>query len=208
MPLNEQDAVRLRECLAGDGLAVVPTDTVYGLACNPESEHALGRLYELKQRPEVKPAAVMFFALEPALEALPELGERTRAAMEALLPGPVTLLVANPAGRFPLACGGAGGPSERLGIRVPSFEGPLAALRGVGVTAAQSSANLSGGGEARCLEEVPKALLDGADLVLDGGELPGAVSTVIDLFEYEQHGIWRVVREGPMTHSALERLLR
>ena len=52
----------------------------------------------------------------------------------------------------------------------------------------QSSANLSGGPEARRLADVPPALLAGADLVLDGGELPGVASTVLDLREYETHG--------------------
>src|ERR1022692_3051072 len=94
------DATRLEACLAGDGVAVIPTDTVYGLACNPASEVAMRRIYELKQRPPLKPAAVMFFALEPALDALSELGPRTRAAIPALLPGPVTLLLPNSERRF------------------------------------------------------------------------------------------------------------
>ncbi len=80
-PLTAQDAMRLEDCLARDGVAVIPTDTVYGLACNPSSEHAVRRLYELKGRPPAKPAAVMFFALKPALETLTELGPRTREAV-------------------------------------------------------------------------------------------------------------------------------
>ena len=213
--LSEQDAARLRECLSGDGVAVLPTDTVYGLACNPGSERAIRRMYELKGRPPVKPAAVMFFALDPALRALPELGPRTRAALGALLPGPVTLLLGNPRGRFPLAsdpdgaAAGSAGPlrSATLGVRVPLLEGPLGALSGVGVPALQSSANLSGGPDPRRLQDVPAALREGADLVLDGGDLPGTASTVIDLHEYEQTGSWRIVREGPLERPALERLL-
>lgn len=206
-PLDEQDAARVQECLTGDGVAVLPTDTVYGLACNPERERAVERLYELKQRPPVRPAAVMFFALEAAMRVLPELGPRTRAAMVALLPGPVTLLVPNPAGRFPLACGPDGRRSGPLGIRVPSLDGPLAALRSVSVPALQSSANLSGDGEARRLADVPQALLDGADLVLDGGELPGVPSTVVDLGAYERTGEWQVVREGTLPGEAVVRAL-
>lgn len=220
MTLTHEDARRLEECLAGDGVAVIPTDTVYGLACNPESERAVRRLYELKGRPSVKPAAVMFFALDPALRALPELGERTHVAMRALLPGPVTLLLANPRHRFPLACLPAlrglcpsgrdpsGARPEILGVRVPSFEGPLAALSDVGISALQSSANLSGNPAPRNFEDVPAMLRAGADLALDGGELPGTASTVIDLSDYEQDGSWRIVRDGPLKRSSLERLLR
>lgn len=203
MTLTTLDAERLEECLAGDGVAVIPTDTVYGLACNPDSEIAIRRVYELKRRPPVKPAAVMFFALEPALVALTELGPRTRAALQALLPGPLTLLLANPERRFPLACDPGHAGTRLLGLRVPAFDGPLAALATVGVAAAQSSANLSGGPDPRSLLEVPVELRNGADLVLDGGELPGTPSTVIDLSEYELTGAWRIVREGPLDEAAI-----
>lgn len=207
MSLTDADAAQLEICLAGDGLAIVPTDTVYGLACNPESETALQRIYEIKGRPPQKPAAVMFFALKPALDALPELGGRTRAAMRALLPGPVTLLLPNPDRRFQLACNPTGGDTALLGLRIPAFDGPLAALGRVGVPAAQSSANISGGPDPRRLQDVPVELREGVDLVLDGGELPGAASTVVDLSAYEQSGVWRIVREGPLGSAELERLL-
>lgn len=207
MSLTGDDAARLEQCLAGDGVAVIPTDTVYGLACHPESETAMRRVYELKRRPSAKPAAVMFFALEPALATLEELGARTRAALESLLPGPFTLLLPNPAGRFPLACDPLGGRTAPLGIRVPALPDRLAALAAVRVPAAQSSANLSGDADPKRLDEVPVALREGASVVLDGGELPGVSSTVIDLSEYEQTGAWRIVREGPVDRLALEAIL-
>lgn len=207
MNLTPEDAARLQEHLVGDGVAVIPTDTVYGLACNPESGSALRRVYELKQRPPAKPSAVMFFALEPALKSLTELGSCMRAALGALLPGPVTLLLPNPDGRFPLACDPTGTNSGLLGLRVPVFDGPLAALAAVSVPAAQSSANLSGGPDPRRRGDMPIELREGVDLVLDGGELPGTASTVIDLSKYEQNGSWQIVREGPLGRPALERLL-
>lgn len=203
MSLTPEDATRLDECLAGDGIAVIPTDTVYGLACNPESESALQRVYELKQRPSTKPAAVMFFALEPVFQSLTELGPRTRAALEALLPGPVTLLLPNPERRFLLACDPLGAGSALLGLRVPAFTGRLAALAAIRLPAAQSSANFSGGPDPKRLADVPVELRDSADLVLEGGELPGAASTVIDLSGYEQSGRWRIVREGPLDGASV-----
>ena len=100
------DAERLERCVAGGGVAVFPADTVYGLACDVSSPAAVARLYELKGRPAVKPSAVMFFDRGRALAELAELGPRTRAALERLLPGAVSVLVPNPAGRFPAACAG------------------------------------------------------------------------------------------------------
>src|SRR4051794_14149528 len=125
--------------MAVGGVALFPADTVYGLACDPDSREAVDRLYLLKRRRPDQPAAVMFFDRELALAALPELGPRTRAALHALLPGGVTLLVPNPAGRFPLAGGG-----EALGLRVPALDGPLAALAAVRWPVLQSSANRAG----------------------------------------------------------------
>ena len=176
-------------CIRGGGVCVFGADTVYGLACDPEDAAAVARVYELKGRPPDKPAAIMVFDAA----ALPELGPRTGALARRLLPGPVTLLVPNPSGRFPLAGGGA-----TLGLRYPD----LPALAGAQVVVLQTSANVSGGPDARTLDEVPAAIRDGADLVLDAGPLPGTPSTVIDLRDFET-GHWAVVREGALPAAAV-----
>ena len=175
------------------GVAVFPADTVYGLACEPDSDDGVRRLYRLKGRPPDKPAAVMFFDVDIALDALPELGERTGRAARALLPGGVTLLLPNPRHRFPLAC--ATDP-DTLGLRVPALAGALEPLRDVRWPVLQSSANVAGGPDARRLEDVPEPIRRRADLLLDAGELPGTPSTVIDLRHWERDGAWTVVREG------------
>lgn len=195
------DAAAFEACIARGGVAVFPADTVYGLACDPEDPDAVARLYEIKGRPAQKPAAVMFFALDAALRELgDDLGERTRGGFEALLPGGLTLLLANPRGRYPLACGPD--PST-LGVRVPQV--PL--LASVSRPVMQSSANLSGGADARRLEDVPAAVLEAADVVLDGGELPGTPSTVLDLRAYEGTGEWSVVRMGAVSTDQVARAL-
>ena len=123
--LTPEDADRLRECVGGGGVAVFPTDTVYGVCCDPDDEAAAQRLYELKGRSPVQPSAVMFFTLDAALDALPELDDAERAALSALLPGPVTLLLENRSARFAAAC-----RSDRatLGLRVPWLPEELHAL--------------------------------------------------------------------------------
>ena len=198
--MTEEDAATFARCIAVQGVAVFPADTVYGLACAPDQPEAVTRLYALKGRPPDKPAAVMFFARALALDALPELSPRTRAALGALLPGGVTLLLPNPERRFPLACGP---DPDTLGIRVPD----VPALHGVGVPVLQSSANPAGGADARRLADVPQALRDGADLVLDGGELPGTPSTVIDLRGYESGGTYAIVREGAVAPATIATVL-
>jgi L-threonylcarbamoyladenylate synthase len=187
-------------CIRAGGVALFPADTVYGLACDPEDEAAVARLYALKGRAPEKPAAVMFFDRDRALAALPELGPRARAAAEALLPGGVTLLLPNPRGRFPLACGPDPGT---LGLRVPDVR----ALRGASVAVLQSSANLAGGPDARTLDDVPESIRSGVSLVLGGGALPGTPSTVIDLRGFEDGGAWSIVRHGAVADGAVEAAL-
>ena len=186
--------------MAVGGIALFPTDTVYGLACDPEAQETVQRLYLLKRRAAGKPAAVMLFSLELALAALPELGPRTRAALEALLPGAVTALVPNPAGRFSLACGPD--PST-LGLRVPALPPALAALHAVRWPVMQTSANAAGAPDARRVADVPAPLRAAADLVLDGGELPGTPSTVLDLRAFEATGRWSVGRAGAVDTDGL-----
>src|SRR5256886_13185651 len=99
--LRDEDAARLQECLSGGGVALFPTDTVYGICCDPDDEQAAQRLYGMKGRSKRRASAVMYFSLAPALEALDDMPPSERAALEALLPGPVTPLLANRPRRSP-----------------------------------------------------------------------------------------------------------
>ena len=203
--MTREEVETFERCISVGGVALFPADTVYGLATEPESREGVDRLYRLKGRAADTPAAVMFFGLELALAALPELGARTGEAVRRLLPGALTLLLANPARRFPLACGPE---PERLGLRVPLLEGELAPLAAVRWPVLQSSANRTGEPDAARLADVGEELRAGVDLVLDGGELPGTPSTVVDLTDYEADGSWEVVREGAIPQEAVLRCLR
>jgi L-threonylcarbamoyladenylate synthase len=204
LTLDEDAAERLRECIAGGGVAVFPSDTVYGVCCDPEDEQATRRLYALKGRPPARACAVMFFSLDDALARLDDLHESEREALHALLPGPVTVLLANRSRRFAPAC--RVDPAT-LGLRVPGLTGALAPLSAVGVPVLQSSANLSGEPDARTLDQVPAQLREGADLVIDGGELAGTPSTVIDLRELDVERRWYVLRDGALPRDAVEQAL-
>ena len=198
--MKAEEVESFSRCISVGGVALFPSDTVYGLATEPDSEGGVSRLYALKGRPPDRPAAVMFFELGLALESLPELAERTRSAVAMLLPGPVTVLLPNPRRRYPLACGPQ---PERLGLRVPALDGPLAPLRAARWPVLQSSANRSGGAESRRMGDVDASIRSGVDLLIDGGELPGVASTVVDLSRFEQSGEHKVVREGALDAAAV-----
>jgi L-threonylcarbamoyladenylate synthase len=200
--LTRDEVAAFESCIREGGIAVFPADTVYGLACDPDSAASIERMYALKRRPPSTPSAVMFFGLQPALRALEGLGELTRRALLRLLPGPVTVVVPNPAGAFPLAAGG-----ETLGIRVPTLDGPLAALGAVETAVLQTSANLTGGPDPCRLSEVPIEIREGADLELDAGARTGRPSTVVDLAGYEREGRWEIIREGALDGAVISDLL-
>jgi L-threonylcarbamoyladenylate synthase len=181
------------------GLVVLPTDTVYGLACSPYDEQAVRALSLLKGRTPGQPVALLAADVETFLELLPEVGGAAVEVARALLPGPYTLVVANPARRFPVL---AGDRPDTIGVRVPDLAGVgRMVLDRVRVVAA-TSANVHGGRDPRGLDDVPAELLSGA-VALDGGELPGTPSTVVDLTAPEP----RVLREGAVPASvALARI--
>jgi L-threonylcarbamoyladenylate synthase len=179
----EETAEAIRE----GGLAVIPTDTVYGLACAPYRESPVLALSRVKGRPPTQPVALVAASVDVLLECVPELRGRGGMLARALLPGPYTLVLPNPARRFPWL---AGDRPDTIGVRVPALAGAARELfEAVGAVAA-TSANLHGGPDPRRLEDVPPELLAAA-AALDGGELPGTPSTVLDLT-----GDPRVLREG------------
>lgn len=176
------------QAIRGGRLAVVPTDTVYGLASSPDEE-PVRRLYDAKGRGARQPTALVAANLDVLLEHIPELGGRAGLIAGALLPGPYTLVLGNPARRYGWL---AGASPEAIGVRVPDLAGPgRELLDRVGALAA-TSANLPGGPDPRTLDDVPGELRGAADALLDGGELTGTPSTVLDFTGPEP----RVLREG------------
>ena len=190
---GEADVARraLERCISGGGVAVFPSDGLYGLACDPLDAGAIAKIHRLKGRDDGKPSAVMYFSPLAIRELLAGLGPRTKAVASALLPGPVTLVVANPQRRYPLACRQ---DPERLGIRL--IGGPLG---GTMCPVLQTSANLSGEPAPGRFEDVPESIVVGADLAIDGGELPGLPSTVIDIAAIDEDGSWQILRDGAVS---------
>jgi L-threonylcarbamoyladenylate synthase len=179
---------------------VLPTDTVYGLCAYAYRAEPVRRLSELKGRDPDQPIALMACDLEMLFECVPELLGKAATYAAALLPGPVTLILPNPAERYRWL---AGSRPDTIGVRVPNLSGSArAVLDEVGAVAA-TSANRSGEADPRALEEVPAEIREACGALVDGGELPGTPSTVIDLTREEP----QILREGAMPREeALSRL--
>jgi len=189
----------LEGCIAAGGVAVFPADGLYGLACDPLDSAAIERIHRIKGRDDGKPSAVLYFSPLAMRELVEGLGPRTREAVGRLLPGPVTLVVANPQRRYPLACRE---DAEQLGVRLVG--GPLA---GAMCPIFQTSANLSGEPAPARFADIPAEVVARADLAIDGGELTGLPSTVVDLSGFDEDGEWSVLREGGLERAELAALL-
>jgi L-threonylcarbamoyladenylate synthase len=178
---------------------VLPTDTVYGLCADGYREAPAVRLAAIKGRPEGMPIALLAADVDAILDAVPELRGRAAVAARALLPGPYTLVLPNPARRFRWLSGSRPGT---IGIRVPELPAESrAVVERAGVVAA-TSANAHGGPDPRRVADVPEEIRAAAAAVVDAGELPGTPSTVVDLTGPEPG----VLREGAV--PAAEALTR
>jgi L-threonylcarbamoyladenylate synthase len=168
------------------GLPVVlPTDTVYGLCGNPERAEVAGEVARLKGRAEGQPIALLAGEVDLLLERVPELDRRP---LDALLPGSYTLVLPNPARRYPWLTGGG----DTIGVRVPNLPATAADVLAEAGAVFATSANAHGGPDPRSIDEIPEEIRAACGAVVDAGELPGTPSTVLDLTGDEP----KVIREG------------
>jgi L-threonylcarbamoyladenylate synthase len=184
---------------AGESV-ILPTDTVYGLCAWAEGNEPTERLYALKGRRPQQPSALLAADLDALRACLPELSARDDAIVRALLPGPYTLILSNPSGRYRWL---TGTNADAIGIRVPDL--PAAAAEVVAAVGAvtSTSANEPGGPNPREVSDIPADLRGRVGAIVDVGPLPGTPSTVLDFTGPEP----RVVREGAApTADALARV--
>jgi L-threonylcarbamoyladenylate synthase len=186
--------------LRAGGLAIFPTDTVYGLAADGESEPAARALYAAKGRDAIQPTALLFASIGILRERVRGLSEREARLAEELLPGPLTLVVSNPGRRYAWL---SPGQPETIGVRVPALAGPARQVLDALEVLVATSANLPGGPDPRRIEDVPEEIRAAVQAVLDDGELPGTPSTVVDLTGADA----RVIREGAVPATEVLRIV-
>jgi L-threonylcarbamoyladenylate synthase len=168
---------------------LLPTDTVYGLVTSSSREEHVLRLYGLKGRGELQPTALLAASIDALYDCVPELRELAGVIIEELLPGPYTLVLPNPARRFPWLTGTR---TDAIGVRVAELPAATAhVVAAVGCVTA-TSANEPGEATPATLDDVPARIRDACSAEIDAGRLSGTASTVIDFTASEP----RVIREG------------
>jgi len=197
--MGSGEAQRVIAALDAGQPVLLPTDTVYGLATSAQREDYATRVYRLKGREATQPTALLAPSIEVLFDCLPELDASARTIVRALLPGPYTLILPNPARRFRWLTGVR---TDAIGVRVPVLpEAVQRVVEAVGCVMA-TSANDPGGPNPVSLNDVPQRIRDAVAAELDLGPLPGTPSTVIDFSRDEP----LVIREG--IASAAEAIAR
>ncbi len=187
--------------IAAGGVIVLPTDTVYGLACDPRNPTAIARIYEAKGRPAELALPVLVASAEDA--ALLVAGEPCAAARRLFArfwPGALTIVLPHALTLPHVLTAGR----STIGLRVPDSELARAIIAACGGALATTSANTSGAAPARTPAELPTGLLAHVALVVDAGPCRGGVaSTVVDLSVEPPC----ILRPGPVTITELRAVL-
>ncbi|MCE1253251.1 MAG: threonylcarbamoyl-AMP synthase [Anaerolineae bacterium] len=176
------------------GVIVFPTDTVYGLGVPIRNEVGINRLFEIKGRDFNKAIAVLVGDIKHLPQLTPGLTPVAEKLAKAFWPGALTLVVPCAAGLphnlSPLPTVGIRMPNHPFALKLLCKSGPLAT----------TSANVSGGANTITARQVLEQLDGSIDLLLDGGQTPGAVpSTVVDCTKAEL----TILRQGAITQEQM-----
>lgn len=199
LPAQTEHIPRVVSVLQRGGIIVYPTETVYGLGCLADDAAAIKRIAALKGSAEQVSFLVLVRDLEQALDYAAALLPDARALARKFWPGPLTLVL--PA--HPHLPDLIVGPSGGVGLRVSPHPWVKALLRSLSSGLVSTSANPHGWPAPDSLAELDQRLGDKADLVLDGGTLPGTPSTVLDLCGEKPV----LVREGAIEKEEIEALI-
>jgi L-threonylcarbamoyladenylate synthase len=201
IPIADPTAVRLTAAAVARGdLIVVPTDTVYGVACSPFKAESIARLYEAKNRPQEKAIQVLLADVSDVLLVATSVSPLAMVLAQRFWPGALTMTLPKRDGL----------PSnlsvyDTVGVRVPDHEQCRALIRAVGGALAATSANRSGAANPTTVQAAFEALGDAVAIYLDGGQTAGdRASTVIELHDDG----FIILREGPITQAMLDEALR
>lgn len=198
---NERnDITKGASIVKNGGVIVFPTDTLYGIGCNPYDEKAVDKIFKIKNRDKINPLPILASSVVD-VERIALLGSAAKKLAQIYWPGALTVIV-------PLIDKNISrnlrADKMIIGVRVPNNTCALSLLKDCKYLTG-TSANKSGEGGCKSFSEVLSSPLRGFDAILDGGEVEERVqSTIVDLTG--QHP--RVIREGAIVSQAIYATLR
>ncbi len=194
---QKMDVEQAAEILKSGGLVAFPTESFYGLAADADNEAAIQKLFFVKGREPGNPVLLLVPAVEQVMRYAAHVSETAERLMNAFWPGGLTLVFQAQENVSTLLTAGTG----KIGIRVSSHPLARSLTQTFGAAITGTSANISGEPACRTAVEVLKALGDGVDKILDGGETAGQKpSTVLDVTTWPH----ALLREGLISKEMLQ----
>jgi L-threonylcarbamoyladenylate synthase len=188
-------------CLNRGGVALVPTDTVYGLICEIDNPRAVARIYEIKKREQKKPLPVFVNGYQQAASLADLLPVGTKELCDTYWPGALTLVVPCAKKEYVEVTRNTG----KIGLRMPRSLLIEKIIDLTGKPLASTSANFSHKPPCKDIKSLPLDFFQEIDFILDGGPIgSGVPSTVIDL----SSPVPQLLREGDIHWEAIQRILQ
>ena len=181
------------------GIVAFPTDTVYGLGASISSDHAVERVYQVKERPHSMALPLLLADKSQIAEVAEAVPPVTWLLADKFLPGALTIVLFKSKSVPDIVTGGG----KTVAIRIPAHPVPIALAQGLGTPIVGTSANLSGQPSSLTTDEVRTQLGDKVDLIIDGGRCPGGrESTIVDLTRETP----LILREGAISREELKQV--
>jgi L-threonylcarbamoyladenylate synthase len=194
---NKKGIVKASKIIKNGGIVVFPTDTVYGIGCNPYNKEAIQRIYKIKSREISKSLPILAFSKDVAVKIV-EFDRYSEKIAEKIWPGPLTLILKLTDEKLKASLNGV----DKIAIRVPKHQCTLELLKKCNYIIG-TSANISGTGPFRNPQECYQNIHD-FDLFLDGGTITSeGESTIIEFIE----GKLKIHREGVLTRKEILKML-
>ena len=185
------------------GIIIYPTDTVYGIGCDPFNETALGRVFFLKRRMPEKALPVLAASLTD-LKDIVKVSEKVERLAKSFWPGPLTIIC--PLSNIKIPPRLTANKSS-LAVRIPGNPCTLALLKSTRYLVG-TSANISGNASIKNPSQIDSASLVNFDALLDGGDLNRYSHSTIIRFDDDDDETLTVVRSGPILESDISVALR
>ena len=189
---NQSETDELAKILKRDGVISVPTDTVYGIACNCFSEKAIKKIFDIKKRPENKPINVLSNNLDKIKLVSKNISEKEEFLINKYMPGALTIILDKNEKVSDILTAGL----DTIGVRIPKNNISLRILENVSYPLATTSANISGDSAGIKISDFLKEFDGVVDAIIDGGETDLKVASTI--VRVESDNKLKIIRGGTL----------
>jgi len=194
---NNLDTQKAVQIINKGGIVIFPTDTVYGIGCDPYNKKGILSLYKIKKREKTKPFPVIGYSKEE-LEKIAEFDNKAEKIAETFWPGPITLILKIKDENIKKSLG----LGKKIAVRVPDNQCVLSLLKECKLLVA-TSANISGNTSPIDPNDCERNL-NGYDLLIDGGILSDdGESTIVEI----DKGEIKIVRNGSISEEELKKIV-